>query len=112
MGLAKTFPFCPISGPFLPDLPHFCVTSEKVLRSQSGSSSTSTTRVLPSIFIFATALTFSIYYLLLTCQSVLVSAVVFYHCFLPFQVSEKVGSPVVQSLLLRLISIAPIAADI
>ena len=100
MYLAKTFPFPHISSPFLPDLPHFCVPSEKVLPSQPGSSSTSITRVLPSIFIFATVLTFSISYLHLMCHCILVSAVVFYHCFLPFQVSEKVGSPVVQSLLL------------
>ena len=51
--LAETFPSLPVSGPFLPDLPCFLVSSDSVL---PGSSSTA----LPLHIISATALMFSV----------------------------------------------------
>ena len=61
-GLAETFPFRTVSGPFLLDAPRRHVPPHRILPSQLWSSS----RALPSIFISTTALMFSVSSLLLT----------------------------------------------
>ena len=66
-GGAETFPCIPVSGPFLSDLPGFHVSSGSVLPSQPGSSC----RALPSIFISATALMWSVSSLLLRARTIM-----------------------------------------